>query len=69
MKPEFLVLGMILLGALYFFWTQKLRTDITALLVMLLLAVPWPHGKTVTGPGSSPRKRRLLVLAASLLSW
>jgi len=40
MKPEFIVLGLILLGALYFFWTQRLRTDITALLVMLTLALP-----------------------------
>jgi di/tricarboxylate transporter len=43
MKPEFIALGLILSGALYFFWTQKLRTDITALLVMLALALPWPH--------------------------
>jgi len=31
------------MGALYFFWTQRLRTDITALLVMLFLALPWPR--------------------------
>src|SRR5258708_13160851 len=43
MKPEFIALGLILLGALYFFWTQRLRTDITALVVMLSLAIPWPH--------------------------
>jgi hypothetical protein len=43
MKPEFIALGLILASALYLFWTQKLRTDITALLVMLCLAVPWPH--------------------------
>ena len=43
MKPEFIVLGLILLGALYLFWTQRLRTDITALLVMLTLALPWPR--------------------------
>ena len=43
MKPEFVVLGLILLGALYLFWTQRLRTDITALLVMLTLALPWPR--------------------------
>ena len=43
MKPEFIVLTLILLGALYLFWTQRLRTDITALLVMLSLAVPWPR--------------------------
>ena len=29
--------------ALFFFWTQKLRTDITALLVTLSLIIPWPH--------------------------
>jgi di/tricarboxylate transporter len=43
MKPEFIVLALILLGALYLFWTQRLRTDITALLVMLSLAFPWPR--------------------------
>src|ERR1700751_672437 len=43
MKPEFIALGLILLGALYFFWTQRLRTDIPALLVMLSLALPWPR--------------------------
>lgn len=43
MKPEFIALGLILIGALYLFWTQKLRTDITALLVMLFLALPWPR--------------------------
>ena len=43
MKPEFIVLGLILLVALYLFWTQKLRTDIAAVLVMLSLALPWPR--------------------------
>ena len=43
MKPEFVVLGLILIGALYCFWTQRLRTDITALLVTLTLALPWPR--------------------------
>ena len=43
MKPEFIVLALILLGALYLFRTQRLRTDITALLVMLSLALPWPR--------------------------
>jgi di/tricarboxylate transporter len=42
-KPEFVVLALILIGALYCFWTQRLRTDITALLVMLTLALPWPR--------------------------
>jgi len=40
MKPEFIVLGLIVAGALYLFWTQKLHTDVTAVLVMLSLAVP-----------------------------
>jgi di/tricarboxylate transporter len=43
MKPEFIALGLILAGALYLFWTQKLHTDVTAVLVMLSLAVPWPR--------------------------
>jgi di/tricarboxylate transporter len=43
MKLEFAVLGLILAGALYLFWTQRLRTDITALLVMLMLALPRPR--------------------------
>jgi hypothetical protein len=43
MKPEFVVLGLILLGTLYLFWTQKSRRDITALLGMLTLALPWPR--------------------------
>ncbi len=43
MKPEFIALGLILASALYLFWTQRLRTDIAALLVMLSLAIPWPH--------------------------
>ena len=43
MKPEFIVLTLILLGALYLFWTQRLRTDIAALLVMLSMALPWPR--------------------------
>jgi di/tricarboxylate transporter len=43
MKPEFIALGLIIAGALYLIWTQKLHTDVTAVLVMLSLAVPWPH--------------------------
>src|ERR1700730_350160 len=43
MKLEFIVLTLILFGALYLFWTQRLRTDITSLLVMLFLALPWPR--------------------------
>src|SRR5512137_1871841 len=43
MNAEYVALGVILAGALYLFWTQKQRTDITALLVVLGLIVPWPH--------------------------
>ena len=43
MKPEFIILTLILLGALYLFWTQRLRTDIAALLVMLSMALPGPR--------------------------
>src|SRR5437867_11842998 len=28
---------------MYLFWTAKLRTDLTALSVMLALIIPWPH--------------------------
>lgn len=40
---EYVMLGLILAVALFLFWTQKLRTDLTALLVMLALIVPWPR--------------------------
>lgn len=42
-NPDYVALGVILAGALFFFWTQKLRTDLTALLVTLALILPWPH--------------------------
>jgi di/tricarboxylate transporter len=43
MNAEHLALGIILGAAMYLFWTQKQRTDVTALLVMLALIIPWPH--------------------------
>ena len=43
MNAEYLALGIILAVALYLFWTQTVRTDVTALLVMLALILPWPH--------------------------
>jgi di/tricarboxylate transporter len=43
MNADYVALGIILAGALYLFWTQKQRTDVTALLVVLGLIVPWPH--------------------------
>jgi di/tricarboxylate transporter len=43
LNPEYIALGIILAAALFFFWTQRLRTDLTALLVMLSLILPWPH--------------------------
>jgi len=43
MNFEYVVLGVILAAALYLFWTQKVRTDITALMVLLALVFPWRH--------------------------
>jgi di/tricarboxylate transporter len=43
MRAEYIFLGGVLLAALCLFWTQKLRTDVTALLVTLALILPWPH--------------------------
>jgi di/tricarboxylate transporter len=40
---ESIVLAAILAAALVLFWTQRVGTDVTALLVMLALIVPWPH--------------------------
>jgi len=40
---DYVALGVILAVALFFFWPQKLRTDLTALLVTLALILPWPH--------------------------
>ena len=43
MTPESIYLGAVLALALLSFWTQRLRPDVTALLVMLSLLVPWRH--------------------------
>ena len=43
MNVEYAVLAAILGVALVSFWRQTLRTDITALLVMFALILPWPH--------------------------
>jgi di/tricarboxylate transporter len=43
MNVEYGALAIILAAALFLFWTQKLRTDVTALIVMLALITPWPH--------------------------
>jgi di/tricarboxylate transporter len=40
---EYAFLGVVLAGALYLFWTQRLRNDLTAGLLLLSLVVPWPH--------------------------
>lgn len=40
---ERIFLAVLLIVAIYFFWTQKLRSDLTAVLVMLALVFPWPH--------------------------
>jgi len=41
MTPESVYLAVVLLAAMVSFYLQKLRTDLTALLVMLSLLVPW----------------------------
>jgi di/tricarboxylate transporter len=38
-----ILLVIILVIALVLFWTQWVRTDITAVIVMMLLILPWPH--------------------------
>jgi di/tricarboxylate transporter len=43
MIAEYIALGVILAAAMYLFWTQKVSTDMTALLVTLTLIFPWPH--------------------------
>ncbi|HEX7036286.1 MAG TPA: SLC13 family permease [Pseudomonadales bacterium] len=40
---EYVYLAVVLAVALYLFWTQRVRTDVTAVLVMLSLALPWPR--------------------------
>ncbi|CAN5253261.1 SLC13 family permease [soil metagenome] len=43
MNAEYVYLAVVLAGAMYSFWSQRMRTDGTALLVMLSLIVPWPR--------------------------
>jgi di/tricarboxylate transporter len=40
---EYIALALILAGAIFLFWTQKLPHDLTAVLVLLALIFPWPH--------------------------
>jgi di/tricarboxylate transporter len=40
---EYIYLAVILIVALYLFWTQKIRSDLTAIIVMLSLIIPFPH--------------------------
>jgi di/tricarboxylate transporter len=40
---DYVFLFLVLVVAITFFWSQRLRPDITAFLVMLSLIVPWPH--------------------------
>ena len=40
---EYVYLGAVLSVALYLLWSRRVRTDVTAVLVMLSLIVPWPH--------------------------
>ncbi len=43
MNAEYIALALILAAALVLFWTQWVRTDLTALMVTVLLILPWPH--------------------------
>lgn len=40
---EYIALGIILTGAVYLFWTQKLPYELTAVLVLIALVLPWPR--------------------------
>ncbi|MBA3563924.1 MAG: SLC13 family permease [Gammaproteobacteria bacterium] len=43
MNAEYVYLAVTLAGAMCLFWSQRLSTDLTGLLVMLAMIVPWPH--------------------------
>ncbi|HSD64956.1 MAG TPA: SLC13 family permease [Ignavibacteriaceae bacterium] len=43
MVTEHILIIIILVVALVLFWKQWLRTDITAVIVMMALILPWPH--------------------------
>lgn len=40
---DYIYLGAVLAVMLYLLWSQRVRSDVTAVLVMLSLIVPWPH--------------------------
>ncbi len=40
---ENIYLAVVLAFAIWSFWSQRLRTDVTAMLVLLSLILPWPH--------------------------
>ncbi|HWH68598.1 MAG TPA: SLC13 family permease, partial [Candidatus Sulfotelmatobacter sp.] len=40
---DYIALAGILIAALCLFWTQWVRTDLTALMVTVALILPWPH--------------------------
>lgn len=40
---EYIALGIILTGAVYLFWTQRLPYELTAVLVLIALVLPWPR--------------------------
>src|SRR3954468_7796642 len=43
MAADYIALAAILSATLVLFWTQRLRTDLTALMVTVALVLPWPH--------------------------
>jgi di/tricarboxylate transporter len=40
---DYLYLAFVLAGMMYLLWSQRVRSDVAAVLVMLSLIVPWPH--------------------------
>lgn len=40
---DYIYLAAVLAGMLYLLWSHRLRSDVTAVLVMLALILPWPH--------------------------
>jgi di/tricarboxylate transporter len=40
---DYYFLGAVLIALLYLLWSQRIRSDVTAVLVMLSLIAPWPH--------------------------
>lgn len=40
---DYIYLGLVFAGMIYLLWSRRVGSDVTAVLVMLSLIVPWPH--------------------------